>query len=283
MGKNDLIEAAKHYLLTQVHGGVCPAFFQLRHGPSRAWTTACIGSTLAEFSAVPTEMLGEVLSWQAKCGGWSYNQAVPPDADTTLRVLQFLSKVGYTDPAVVNKAEHFVSAHQQADGGIATYLPEIVRSIGYPEGGWTVSHPCVTALATRIVRNKRVRRDAQAYMERRLVQGDARSYWWKTPWYVRYESGRLNGEEIGNDPVEIGLVLLLKAYLHLSDRVLLSRLKGMQLADGSFPGSNLFRIPRPAQFLEDINGTEKTVADTTRLFSTAAAVIAISRQEQLIQ
>jgi len=282
MRSREAIEPAKSYLLTRVKNGLCLEFFQLRHGPSLAWTTACIGSTLAEFRAVPPEMLKALLSLQWDCGGWSYNQKVVPDADSTLRILQFLAKVGFSVKTVINKAEQFVIAHQQADGGIATFLPGSIAAMKYPMGGWTTSHPCVTALATRVLTNKRARNKANQYIAKRLAKGDTRAYWWRTPWYIRYESGVINGESIGNDPVEIALVLLLKARLGMTDSELTARLVRLQLCDGSFPPSHQFRIPRPHQLLDDVGKDAEVVEDQTRIFSTAAAVVAISRQEALL-
>lgn len=276
------IAAGKDFLLSRIVNGFCQEFHGLQHGPSQAWTTACVGSALAEFRAVALGMLEALLSLQWDCGGWSYNQSSIPDADSTLRVLQFLGKVGFRDRAIINKAERFVIAHQLTDGGIATYLPEAVALMKYPAGGWTTSHPCVTALAARVLQDEQAQKKASQFISARLKNGDARAYWWRTPWYVRYESGRMNGESIGNDPVEIGLVLLLKARLGLSDYRLTANLIRLQLDDGSFPASHQFRIPRPQQTLDNITGEEEIVEDKARTFSTAAAIVAISRQEALL-
>jgi len=283
MSSKEVVDAARMYLLSRVEKGFCLEFHQLRHGSSLAWTTACIGSTLAEFRSVPGETLGAILSLQWNCGGWSYNQNSVPDADTTLRVLQFLKKVGFSDRVLIDKSEKFVISHQQVDGGIATYHPEAVAMMGYSEGGWTTSHPCVTALATNILRDKQARAKANRYLVNRLKKGDARAYWWRTPWYVRYESSWINGEKVGNDPIEIGLVLLLKARLKMVDKELTDRLIGLQHNDGSFPASHQFRIPRPHQFLDDITNQAEVVEDCTRIFSTAAAVVAIFRQKALLE
>jgi len=282
MKRNEQIKMGVNYLLAQFQNGLCLEFHQLRHGPSIAWTTACIGSTLAEFQAVPKETLEAILSLQWDCGGWSYNQNSVPDADSTLRVLQFLMKVGFSDHTIVNKAEAFALSHQQADGGIATYRPEAVAMMGYPEGGWTASHPCVTALAVHVIRDEQARAKANHYLVNRLEKGDARAYWWQTPWYVRYEACRMNGEVVGSDPVEIGLALLLKARLGLVDRDLAARLANLQLSDGSFPASHQFRIPRPNQLLDEITEKTEKVEDQKRIFATAAAVVAIARQEALL-
>lgn len=278
----DRIHDGVEYLSSQVEDGLCREFYQLKHGPSTSWTTSCIGSTLSEFQAVPRGMTEAVLSLQEENGGWSYNQKVSADPDSTLRVLQFLAKIKSKDNEVIDKAEHFVISHQQPDGGLATYLPESLKTMGYPEGGWTTSHPCVTALASRILRDKSAKKKASDYVKSRLAKGDARSYWWATPWYVRYESGCLNGENIGEDVVEISLALLLKARLNIPDQKLLSRLTAIQLKDGSFPPSHQFRIPRPTQYLDDISDQTEIIEDRKRIFSTAAAVVAISRQEALL-
>lgn len=282
MRSKESVDSAKMYLLSRVEKGLCLEFHQLRHGPSLAWTTACVGSTLAEFRVVPVEILEALLSLQRECGGWSYNQSSVPDADSTLRVLQFLAKVDFRDQAIIDRAEKFVISHQQADGGIATYRPEEVVMMGYPDGGWTASHPCVTALATRVLRNEQARAKARHYLANRLRNGDARAYWWRTPWYVRYEASWINGEVVGEDPVEISLALLLKARLGITDMVLTTRLMELQLEDGSFPPSHQFRIPRPSIFLGDITEETETVEDRRRIFSTAAAVVAISRQWALL-
>ena len=276
------IETGKEYLTSQIKDGLCQEFHQLRHGPSLAWPTACIGSTLSEFHAVPKEMLEAVLELRWDCGGWSYNQKAAPDADTTLRVIQLFQKVGFADAQIMASAEDFVIAHQQTDGGIATFLPEYLTAMGYPAGGWTISHPCVTALATNILHQGPAQRRANKYIAERIARGDLRTYWSRRPWYVLYEAGRLKQVPVSTDVAELSLVLLLKAKLRMPDQTLLAGLARLQLADGSFPSSSLFRIPRPQQLLENLTGDEEIVRDERRIFSTAAAIVAIARQEALL-
>jgi len=282
MSNRDIVEAGKGYLLSCVTNGLCLEFFKLRHGPSVAWTSSCIGSTLSEFKAVPNEMLEAILALQWDCGGWSYNQKTAPDADSTLRVLQFLDKVGFHNNEIIAKAERFVIAHQKTDGGVATYLPEYVADMGYSGEGWVISVPCITALASHVLRNKTARQKARKYLINRLTQGDDRAYWWRTPYYVLYESCYSASPDVDcSDPVEISLCLLLKAKLGVLDQLLLKSLKNLQLTDGSFPASQQFRIPRPHQTLDDLTGREEVVEDNKRIFTTAAAVVAIARQEAL--
>lgn len=42
----------------------------MRHGPSAAWTTACIASTLSEFEKAPEGLLKTILKLQHEDGGW---------------------------------------------------------------------------------------------------------------------------------------------------------------------------------------------------------------------
>lgn len=270
----EVVEAGKDYLLSRITNGLCLEFHQLRHGPSWAWTTACVGSTLAEFEVNPEKMLETILSLQSDQGGWSYNPNSIPDADSTLRALQYLHKIGFQDDLVTSKAERFVLLHQQEDGGFATYLPENLSSMGYPAAsGWSVSHSCVTALATNVIHDSSALEKAWQYLEKHLVCSDARAYWWKTPLYILYETGRLQEVALSQDPVEISLALLLKAKREISDQGLIKELAHLQYEDGSFPPSRVFRIPRPHQFLDGITGEEEVVEDKQGIFSTCAAIV----------
>lgn len=281
MKLNITIKNGIAYLLSCFENDLCPEFHQLRHGPSLAWTTACTSSSLAEFNLAPQKSLDALLSLQWDCGGWSYNQNSTPDADTTLRVLQFLAKINFKDRSIIEPAEKFIIKHQQKDGGIATYLPEAIESMGYIGSAWTTSHPCVTALATNVLTNSKARKSTSDFINQRLKMGDARAYWWSTPWYVRYEAGEINGEEVGSDTVEISLALLLKTKLGLADNKLADHLRSLQLADGSFPKSKLFRIPRPLQFMDNINETVEGIEDLKRTFATSSAIVALFRHEAL--
>jgi len=272
------------YLLTQLTTtGLCFEFHQLRHGPSWAWTTACVGSTLSEFGFTPREILEIILSLRCKNGGWSYNPTVPADADSTLRVLQFLRKIGFEDKVIISQAEHFVALHQLPDGGISTYHEDTVRDMGYSVyDGWCSSHPCVTALAINQLRDVTVLKRASFYLQNRLTQIGPEAYWWRTKYYVLYEIGKPNGGILKDDPVEIALALLLKSKLGICDIDLVKRLILLQEDDGSLPPSGVFRIPRPNQLLEELIGDEEVVEDKKGIFSTCAAIVAVFRQLTLL-
>lgn len=279
---NIAIAKGVEYLRRQSRHGLYREFGQLRHGPGLAWPTACVGSALAEFDAVPGETLAALMNLQWESGGWSYNQNVLPDADTTLRVMQFFGRINQLYPKHLWAAAYrFVEEHQQADGGIATYLPKSLVDMGYPgNSAWAIAHPCVTALAAQVLRNSRVGERAATYSERQISRQDFRSYWWSTPWYMLYLTGHAKtGPMPGEDSAEIALYLLWCSSRQMPEQQTTSRLIKMQQKDGSFPSSRLFRIPRPHQTLNDLTGNEETIEDRARLFSTSAAIVALRRQQ----
>ncbi len=279
------VELGRAYLLTQLTAiGLCFEFHQLRHGPSWAWTTACVGSTLSEFGLVPDEILEVILGLRHKNGGWSYNPSVPADADSTLRVLQFLRKIGFSDQSILHQAEQFVALHQLSDGGIATYRKDIVKAMGYSfTEGWCSSHPCVTALALNQLQDTDIRQRASIYLQTKLKEDGPEAYWWRTKYYILYEVGAPDGTFLDEDPVEIALALLLKSKLGIYDFDLIQRLMILQREDGALPSSKMFRIPRPQQFSNELFGNEEIVEDKRGVFSTCATIVAISRQLALLQ
>lgn len=271
-------ELGKEYLLSRLAGGLCCEFHQLRRGPSVAWTTCCVGSALTEFGAVPPEMVKAILALQHRSGGWSYNALVSPDADSTLRAIQFLRKAGVKDEKVLGRAERFVLKHQGSDGGFSTYLLRTARLLGYPDvRGWVSSHPCVSALALNLIRDERALHRAHQYLEK-----ERRPYWWRTPLYVLYEMGRLPEQEVeSDDPVEMSLLLLLKTKLRITDQETAIKLSSLQRLDGSWSPSQMFRVPRPHQLLPELTGAEEIVPDQQGIFSTSAAIVALARQGAL--
>jgi hypothetical protein len=268
------VEIGQEYLLSKLDNGLWLMFHHLAHGPSLAWTTASVGSSLAEFNAVPHEVIKAILSLRHEDGGWSYNPSVPSDADTTLRVMQFLRKIGFTDQNIITAAETFVLLHQQPDGGFTTYRPEIVKAMGYSLcDGWCASQPCVTALAVNQLSDAMAVRRAKAFLQ----HSGSQAYWWRGPFYVLYEMGRGTNISPTDDPVELALALLLKSKLGIYDPLLIQRLISLQHADGSMPTSYLFQIPRPHQMLDDLDGNEETVGDGG-IFSLCATLVAVERQ-----
>lgn len=278
------IDSALLYLDSKIEGGLVPEFHQLAHGPSQAWTTACVGSTLAEFNKAPQILTDVVLGLQHSNGGWSYNNLVPADSDSTARVLQFLRKIHYSDNGVIQAAELFIKNHQNPDGGISTYKDTDLIKFKYPSiVGWVESHPCVTAVVLNQVTDEEVITKGSKFLSEHIKSNGPISYWWRTPLYVSYEvSQGVNYQPSQIDPVELSLDLLLKAGQGVSDSQELATLTSLQNEDGSFIPNGQFRIPRPHQRLTDITGTEEVVTDNRGILSTCAAVVAMQRQVKLL-
>ncbi len=281
---NTSILRGKDYLHSIIEFGLCPEFHQLAHGPSLAWTSACVGSTLAEFKETPDALVEAIITLQNLDGGWSYNQMVPSDADTTLRVIQLFEKVGLDDKRILLRAERFVLAHQKEDGGFSTYTPKALSSMKYQSGtGWTSSHPCVTALAINHLLDAEARERAQAFMNMHIDRIGPKSYWWRTPRYVGYEQGLEVDSDIDtNDPVDIALDLLTKANGNRRSDFMTRTLIQLQSSGGSFIPNRQFRIPRPDKLLEELTGEEEIVLDQRGTLSTCAAIIALNRQCKLL-
>lgn len=278
------IDAAVAYLTKQVIRGICYGDFGLRHGDSDAWTTAIVGSTLAEFNHAKTrEMVLSLLRLQHATGGWGYNQKVPPDADTTLRVMEFFLKTGSVAPSLLDRSAQFVLLHQKKNGGIATYLPRAVERMQYECQGWIVSHPCVSALAFRVLFPDRGNNGLLRYIADLRKGRDFRSYWWATDRVVAHLLSEVVIDPVTEDSLDIALELLCKCNYNSYDRELCYQLIAMQSPDGSFAPTCLFRIPRPYQYLEDLDGSEEAPDDKFCILSTCAAVIALHRQSLLIQ
>lgn len=277
------IDKGINYLESKIIDGLCPSFHQLQHGPSEAWTTACIGSTLAELGIIRCDILQSLLRLQHSSGGWSYNQKVLADADTTLRVLQFFKKINFNDSKIIVPAIKFISKHQDISGGIATYTEDSLVKIGYEGEGWSTPHPCVTALALNVLPKGKVLQKASLYISQMETLKLLNPYWWKTPYYVLYEIGHSKSVVPEKDPVGISLKLLLEAKNGKVNNGLTNTLLSMQNADGSFIPSYQFRIPRPNQTMEKITGREEVVEDKNSIFSTAAAIIALQRQYNLLK
>jgi hypothetical protein len=281
---NTSILRGKDYLHSVIEFGLCPEFHQLAHGPSLAWTSACVGSTLAEFRETPDSLVEAIIALQNVDGGWSYNQMVPSDADTTLRVIQLFEKVGLDDKRILLIAEKFVLAHQKEDGGFSTYTSRALGQMKYQSAaGWTSSHPCVTALAINHLLDSEAREKAQAFMDKHLDHIGPKSYWWRTPRYVGYEQGLdLDSEIDAHDPVDVALDLLTKANANRRGDSMTRTLTQLQSSGGSFIPNRQFRIPRPNKLLEELTEEEEIVLDQRGVLSTCAAIVALNRQRKLL-
>jgi len=134
------IEAALGFLLLAQDADGAWRDFDLRPGAAEAWTTAyvgrCVRKAASEARVAALARARIFLEREARVGGWAYNRACPPDADSTAHALIFLSEP---------KPKHIAALARffQPDGGVRTYAwPP-------PRHGWGDAHPEVTATALR--------------------------------------------------------------------------------------------------------------------------------------
>ena len=280
---NQLIEKAKNYLLSNIQNGICSSFHQVRRGASDAWTSACIGSTLFELGEIRSDIVSSLLKLQRDSGGWGYNHLATADADTTLRVLQFFNKIGFTDLSVIEPALSFIYQHQDASGGICTFTFDEIYIMGRPERvRYAIPHLDVSALAMNVLPDSEQKEKISQYVISQ-TKSTLKSYWWRSDYYVAYEVGKMCNE-VTDDTISIGLKFLL--YAKLKQKVPeneIETLCKLQYSDGSFPASFQLKIPRQLIPYSILSEEEiELIEDRNRILSTAAAAVAIQRQSKLI-
>ncbi|MCX6792671.1 MAG: hypothetical protein NTY12_01470 [Candidatus Falkowbacteria bacterium] len=277
-----IIDKGKNYLESLIVDGLCTSFHQFRRGPSDAWTSACIGSTLATIGKVRSDILFSLLKLQRDSGGWAYNHLASADADTTLRVLQFFNKIGFSDVAIINPAIEFIYQHQDVSGGICTFTLDELASMGRPERiRYAMPHLDVSALALNVLPESERKEKISEYVFSQ-IKNTFKSYWWRTNYYVAYEVGKMFNEKT-DDSISTGLEFLL--YAKLKQRVPECKITNFckwQFPDGSFPSSYQLQLPRPLlQYSMSSEEEIELVEDNNKIFSTATAIVAISRQLEI--
>ena len=258
--------------------------FLLPAGQSDRWVTGYVGSVLAGL-ADPAARRAALAAWgrleqlAGAAGGWSYNAAVPGDADSTLWCLRLAHQLGHDDRAAARAATRFLDTHVRDDGGLATYATaDHIR--GYlgvlPErafDGWLQAHVCVSGAGAHL---PGYRARLRPYLTRHQeAAGHWRSYWWFADEYATCEAAtaladtehervaraaawagervrRLCASEHAQPPA-FALALALRVLVRAprsspDDRDVtlgLQRLLDWQTATGAWPRSARLRVPRP--------------------------------------
>jgi squalene-hopene/tetraprenyl-beta-curcumene cyclase len=140
---------------------------------------------------------------QRPTGGWGFDTAVPPDADSTAWSLLALATMPVWRPSAIARARRYLQLHQRSDsGGFSTYAPldGIDRYIDVPPvmtRGWLASHSCVTAVVTQALLahgeardSPTIRRAAEYLLRERDGRGLWNSYWWRGSAYSTYHALR---------------------------------------------------------------------------------------------
>jgi squalene cyclase len=179
--------------------------FETLAGQSSDWVTAFVTYALSrslDDSRVLLPSIKELLFRQRPNGGWSYNESVPTDCDSTAWVLLALSTAPIARPSTLMRARRYLLGHQDDEsGGFSTYDPrdgiDRYLRVSNPRllRGWYAAHPCVTAVAMRSLSDhahptirRAVRRAADHLMRTREPCGRWRSYWWNGLSYGSYHA-----------------------------------------------------------------------------------------------
>jgi hypothetical protein len=290
------IAAGLGYLEREQAGDGYWSDWQLPPGPSRVWTTAYVGWRLCGVPQVAASLaprLDLAAAWlrDSACadGGWGYAPATGPDADTTALATAFLRHRGIASSHAVTR----LLAHQQADGGFATYTR------AWNHGAWTHSHPEVTAAAVAALTPEagvppEVLPAARRYLHQ--VRGDDGlwpSYWWTTPLYATEAALACVGPDLEPARRRVAAVVAtptptcFEAALQVSCLVQLdeieaaaARLRAIleaQAADGSWPSGRVLRLThRHVEQPWRAADAGPLFADQRRTFSTATVVAALS-------
>lgn len=159
------------------------ADFRLAPGASTLWVTAYVGAALANAGGREAALAAWrfLRRWAAE--GWGYNQATPPDADSTAWCLGLAARLDWPPDRRVEIARRFLARCTRPDGALATYPgddDDIRRFVGATAGdsfaGWRGACICVTAAAARLGVAGPVSHDAIAGAQR--PDGSWPSYWW---------------------------------------------------------------------------------------------------------
>lgn len=203
----DGVTAAVNYLLNKRSDNGLWYDFHTLAGPSADWVTGFVVYALAHVDYLEEtilDVLKRLLFRQRPNGGWSYNEIVPTDCDSTAWVLMSFLTAPVWKPSSIARAVRYVKHHQiEESGGFSTYSisDNIEGFIGVNDQnittGWRAAHPCVTGVALQSLlahgeqlQSRCVQSAARYLLGCRESLGIWRSYWWKGYGYSTYHSMR---------------------------------------------------------------------------------------------
>lgn len=204
------LERGTQFLVARQGGDGLWRDFRTSAGEASHWPTGFVGAVLHRARVVEDSVLERAASAlsaaQHADGGWSYNESVPSDADSTACALLFLSRWGQrANERDCERAAACLRLHQHGQsGGIATFAdPGPIRrfmGIGWwmRFGGWCQPHIEVTAMAGRAwnasLPDKGSAELQSAWRFVRALQcpdGSWNSYWWTSCHYATSQAVEL--------------------------------------------------------------------------------------------
>lgn len=275
-------------------------------GASGPWLTAVVADAIRASAAVIDGLGAEpVLAGAARAlaraerpdGGWAWNEALPPDCDSTAHALYFLRKRGVTcHPSSAARLRAF----QDASGAFLTYESA-------PAGhSWGTPHHDVHGAGVRAVAllDGADAPAVTAGVRRMMATLDQRpiwpAFWWTATMYGAYvalsclsELGRVGDippearEELdrqlsGDNDLELALSIMVRQMLG-RDReaqagvALLAKRQG---PDGSWQGSRALRVVLPGYHRPWLHGSSVKAGplyqDQRGVFATAMAMRALA-------
>lgn len=303
------VQAAARFLLRRQSPGGGFWDLAVSVGSSGPWLTGLVGEALlqmADFS--PVSGLGAALARAADYleraelpeGGHGYNEALPPDCDTTAHAIWFLARLGR---AVSAKSREQLLAFRNDAGGFLTY-------VGSPPGhSWGTLHHDVHPAGVRALAAIQgdpavVARGTELILEAARTEPIWPAFWWTVREYGIYvnlacleelgELGRLPSDvreriwarQTTSDPLRSALTLLIGDILKVAPEqptlaAALERLLRGQLADGGWTGSHALQVvnddcPAPWE-ASDPATCGPIYIERKRLFTTALAMRALAR------
>ncbi len=299
--------------------------FMTPAGEASCWPTGFVLSTLCAAGAdraSRARATRALVERQQTDGGWGYNEDTPCDADSTSWAVLALSSDAVQFNDACGRAAAFLRRHRRPNGGMATYANAgpIRRYTSLPRWlpfrGWCRPTVEVSATATRALRAV----DLQAtddsgwcyVRSRQRPDGSWGAYWWTTP-HLATQQAVMLGASLGDtrtigraagwasrvlDPdgpaFNVALCLSIVAMASPQDldtiNRVISMLRHVQLADGSWPSAPILRIPVPAdtadsdhrgwQLIRFEGGLE--VEDQRRIFTTTTCVAALLQASQAL-
>jgi len=276
--------------------------FDIRnYGILEDWVTAYAGLALTESGTSKSDLRSSAKALVARrnreLGGWSCDERVVPDTDSTAFAILFLSEFGYSDEIEI--ARDFVRRQQMPDGGFRTYQPDLIAPFipGLTSEGWSAGIPEVTSTASRALGEDK---KGISYLEKSVMpDGGWREYWYNKDIYVNAHGilalqntpsvqkivsdtrDKLLRSEPGENPFYQSLIILGNAVperINLIQRNIDTLLE-MQRKDGSWKSPEILQFPLPpnTEPWNDQRRIREDLYDQKRIFTTATCLMGLAR------